>query len=81
MPPDAVCCAQVEEGGIPNEHGTWQYGRNGWCDGQNVRPWIVEVTKDLKPTHSNAKNVVEYLGLFEGLEGSFDRSKGSQAVS
>ncbi len=100
VPPDAVCCAQVEEGGIPNEHGTWQYGRNGWCDGQNVRPWIVEVTKDLKFTHSNAENVVEYLGLFEGrdpdpeatpgyimmqsslvLEGSFDKSKGSQAVS
>ena len=30
--------AQVREGIVPNEHGTWQYGRNGWCDGQQVRP-------------------------------------------
>lgn len=29
--------AQVREGIVPNEHGTWQYGRNGWCDGQQVR--------------------------------------------
>ena len=29
-------CAQVREGIVPNEHGTWQYGRNGWCDGQQV---------------------------------------------
>ena len=38
-------CMQVEEGGIPNEHGTWHFGRNGWCDGQNVRPWVVDVTR------------------------------------
>lgn len=61
-----LMCMQVEEGGIPNEHGTWHFGRNGWCDGQNVRPWVVDVTKDLEPAQSNAQNVVEYLGLFEG---------------
>jgi hypothetical protein len=27
---------QVREGFVPNEHGTWQYGRNGWCDGAKV---------------------------------------------
>ncbi|CAL5224693.1 g7419 [Coccomyxa viridis] len=62
------CTYQVEEGGIPNEHGTWHFGRNGWCDGQNVRPWVVDVTKDLEPAQSDAQNVVEYLGLFEGHE-------------
>ena len=30
--------AQVLEGSEPNEHGTWQYGRGGWCDGQEVTP-------------------------------------------
>ena len=25
---------------------------------------MADVTKDLKSTHSNAKNVIEYLGLF-----------------
>ena len=29
--------AQVLQGSEPNEHGTWQYGRGGWCDGQEVR--------------------------------------------
>ena len=29
-------CLQVLEGSEPNEHGTWQYGRGGWCDGQEV---------------------------------------------
>lgn len=57
---------QVEEGGIPNEHGTWHFGRNGWCDGQNVRPWVADVTRDLKPAGGNAQNVLEYVGLFEG---------------
>ena len=28
---------QVFEGSEPNEHGTWQYGRGGWCDGQEVK--------------------------------------------
>ncbi len=56
--------AQVLSGGAPNQHGTWAYGRNGWCDGQNVRPWVADVTDDLKTKHSDAKNVIEYLGLF-----------------
>ncbi len=25
---------QVPFGVEPNEHGTWYYGRDGWCDGQ-----------------------------------------------
>ena len=56
--------AQVLSGGAPNQHGTWAYGRNGWCDGQNVRPWVADVTDNLKTKHSDAKNVIEYLGLF-----------------
>ena len=27
---------------------------------------MADVTKDLKSTHSDAKNVIEYLGLFNG---------------
>jgi hypothetical protein len=50
---------------IPNEHGTWQYGRDGWCDGQKVRPWLVDVTVDLHAPGA-AENAVEYLGLFNG---------------
>ena len=52
---------------MPNEHGTWQYGRNGWCDGQHVRPWLADVTADLRAA-DDVENVVEYVGLFEGRE-------------
>ena len=31
------CADRVAAGSVPNEHGTWQYGRAGWCDGQQVR--------------------------------------------
>jgi len=30
------CADKVREGVTPNEHGTWQFGRMGWCDGQEV---------------------------------------------
>ena len=30
------CAERVALGSVPNEHGTWQYGRAGWCDGQQV---------------------------------------------
>jgi len=30
------CADRVAQGSVPNEHGTWQYGRAGWCDGQQV---------------------------------------------
>lgn len=32
----ALLVVQVLQGSEPNEHGTWQYGRGGWCDGQEV---------------------------------------------
>ena len=30
------CADRVLEGVTPNEHGTWHFGRMGWCDGQGV---------------------------------------------
>lgn len=56
---------QVREGVEPNEHGTWQYGRDGWCDGQNVKPWVVEITRNLYPA-GGLQNVVQYTGLYQG---------------
>ena len=41
------CTKQVKYGSIPNEHGTWYYGRNGWCDGQDIPPLEWDVTKAL----------------------------------
>ncbi|NUP07467.1 MAG: hypothetical protein HOW73_15565 [Polyangiaceae bacterium] len=31
----------------PNQQGTWQYPRAGWCPGADVLPWIVDVTADI----------------------------------
>ncbi|KAL0025366.1 hypothetical protein WJX79_001061 [Trebouxia sp. C0005] len=58
------CADKVLEGSEPNEHGTWQYGRGGWCDGQEVRPWIVDITCEMKL--GNTTNMITYHGLFEG---------------
>lgn len=38
------CAMRVKEGALPNEYGTWLYGRGGWCDGLQVEPWVTDVT-------------------------------------
>ncbi|MBI2395572.1 MAG: hypothetical protein HYV09_38760 [Deltaproteobacteria bacterium] len=40
------CRKRVEEGVVPNQHGTWYFGRGGWCPGLDVRPFLADVTKD-----------------------------------
>ena len=39
------CTMQVPQGSVPNEHGTWYYGRNGWCDGMDVKPLVWDVSE------------------------------------
>lgn len=41
------CTTLVKEGAVPNEHGTWLYGRGGWCDGLQVNPWRIDITKQV----------------------------------
>ena len=55
----------MPKGVEPNEHGTWLYGRNGWCDGQQVDPWVIDITSDLD-LHSS--NVIGYYGWFNGTD-------------
>ena len=31
----------------PNQQGTYQYSRAGWCPGADVKPWTFDVTADL----------------------------------
>lgn len=57
------CAMRVSEGAVPNEHGTWLYGRAGWCDGLQVDPWRTDITSQLD---MNGTNSVLYFGLFEG---------------
>lgn len=41
-----------------------QYGRGGWCDGVNVKPWVVDVTAYISPEGEQSE--ISYKGLFRG---------------
>jgi len=38
------CQEAIPEGVVPNQAGTWWFGRGGWCPGQEVHPWIEDLT-------------------------------------
>lgn len=59
------CANQVLTGVEPNEHGTWLYGRNGWCDGRNVFPWVIDITQQVS---LNKHNQISYFGWFNGTD-------------
>jgi len=67
---DFGCADRSHEGAVPNEHGTWYYGRNGWCDGMQVEPLEFDITKDIM----EGENVLEY-GAF-----SYDVGGGGKSV-
>ena len=48
---------QIAGGVIPNQWGTWGYGRQGWCPGLDVEPYVVDITEYLIPGEDN---VMEY---------------------
>lgn len=56
------CALRVPDGAVPNEYGTWLYGRGGWCCGLQVDPWRTDLTPQLDLSGSNS---VSYCGLFE----------------
>lgn len=64
------CTLDVGKGTVPNQHGTWYYGRGGWCPGWDVAPWIVDVTNDVKLGQSND---LAYTTTFGGQPVSVDR--------
>ena len=58
------CADQVgTAGALPNQAGTWTYGRNGWCPGMGVAPVIWDVTASAL---AGAENVVDYQALLNG---------------
>lgn len=56
------CFEKVEEGVVPNQFGTWPFGRGGWCPGQDVKPWGADVSSALV----SGENTIAYRALFEG---------------
>lgn len=43
------CMQKVDDGTVPNQYGTWWYGRSGWCPGKEVPLVAIDVTADVAP--------------------------------
>ncbi len=57
------CIAQIDSLMVPNQGGTWWFGRGGWCPGQQVTPWVVDLTAAAAP---NDELTLSYEGLLGG---------------
>ena len=57
---NSTYCMQLEtiaEGVIPNQYGTWGYGRAGWCPGQDIKPYITDITNTVV---LGDENIIDY---------------------
>ena len=43
------CMEQVSDGTVPNQYGTWWYGRGGWCPGKQVPVVFHDITDQVTP--------------------------------
>jgi hypothetical protein len=57
------CMEQTNEGTVPNQYGTWWYGRDGWCPGKEVPMRILDVTDQVIPGEIN---FFDYEGYHDG---------------
>lgn len=48
---------------MPDQAGTWFFGRGGWCPGRHVDPWVVDLTQVVAP---GGTATVSYRGLLGG---------------
>ncbi len=60
---DTACVDAIDNGTVPNQSGTWWFGRGGWCPGQQIEPVVFDVT-DVATPGSTAE--ISYRGLFNG---------------
>jgi hypothetical protein len=58
-----ACQTSVDEGTVPNQYGTWFYGRHNWCPGREVAPLVFDLTADA-PAGSTA--TLTYQASFNG---------------
>lgn len=72
------CSQNVTKGSIPNEHGTWVYGRDFWCDGMDVKPHVQDVSAVLAPP--GHINTVKYYGLFNGVTPAATGNSGAYII-
>ena len=57
------CQDQIADGTVPNQYGTWWYGRGGWCPGKHVPLVMTDVTDQVS---LGAENTFEYEGYYLG---------------
>ena len=57
------CVSELDSGMTPNQWGSWWFGRGGWCPGQAVYPWTVDLTDIAAP---GTMASIEYRGLLGG---------------
>lgn len=58
------CAETVDAGTTPSEFGTWLYGRDGWCNGRDVIPWVVDVSADVLRGGANTSATLTYDALW-----------------
>jgi len=56
------CRKRVGEGVVPNQHGTWYFGRGGWCPGLDVPPFLADMTADAKVGMDNTLTYQALIG-------------------
>jgi hypothetical protein len=60
---DTWCAEDADNGTVPNQLGTWWFGRGGWCPGREVDPYVVDITGDVTP---GSDTTLTYRGLYKG---------------
>lgn len=55
------CARRVNEGVVPNQYGTWPFGRAGWCPGHDVPVWSTTLDANLA-----GENELRYEAGLEG---------------
>jgi Peptide-N-glycosidase F, C terminal len=68
------CIVEEKSGMVPNQGGTWWYGRDGWCPGWQVDPHVWDVTALVQP---GSTATVTYEGLFNGAPPPADMNAGN----
>jgi len=58
-----LCIPEAANGMVPNQGGTWWFGRGGWCPGQQVEPWVEDITDAVTPGQTAT---LAYRGLRNG---------------
>lgn len=59
------CMDQVDQGTVPNQYGTWWYGRSGWCPGKEVPMVMTDITAQVTPGQDAT---IAYHGYYLGSD-------------